>query len=506
MVAAYPSFPPGADPHTRAMNAAFKIRPGSCARKAIALSLLCMSGACVQGPNYQRPAVEVPSAYRFNDQPLLLALPSDRLGWWHEMGDKQLDALVQETLLNNRDLRIASARVDEFAAIYAGTRSQAFPQIGYGLNASRARASEEKLPPFVDPLSSSFGALLSASWEIDLWGRIRRETEAARANLLATDEARQGVTLTLISSVIVGYVTLLDLDEQLRVSEATVAGRRHNVELFETRLKGGWISEFEMSQVRGEYESAVAQLSPIRQAIAVQEGALSVLVGRNPGPIARRADLESLRAPVVPPGIPSELLARRPDIRQAEQQLIASNALIGAARALFFPRISLTGVFGFASSSLGALFSGSARTWSFTGDVAGPIYAGGGLTAAVDQAEARREQSFANYEQVIKNAFRDVDTSLADLRNSADLRQTVERRVTTLQRSVELARERYENGYSDYIDVLDAERSLFSAQLQLASARGDYDRALVNLYRALGGDWTSQPPNSPSPARTGAGQ
>jgi len=409
------------------------------------------------------------------------------------MGDGQLDALVQEALVNNRDLRIASARVDEFAAIYAGTRSQAFPQVGYAISASRARASEEKLPPFVDPLSSSFGALLSASWEIDLWGRIRRETEAARANLLATDEARQGVTLTLISSVIVGYVTLLDLDEQLRVSEATVEGRRHNVELFETRLKGGWISEFEMSQVRAEYESALQQIPGIKQAIATQEHAVSVLVGRNPGPIARAGEPDPRFTPTIPAGLPSDLLFRRPDILQAEQQLIASNALIGAARALFFPRISLTGLLGLASGSLGNLFQGSARTWSFTGDVVGPIYTGGGLTAAVDQAEARRDQSFANYELVIQNAFRDVEDSLADVRHSAELRETLRRRVATLRRGVELANERYENGYSDYLEVLDTERSLFSAELQLASARGDYQRALVSLYRALGGDWTSAP-------------
>lgn len=485
----------GSDCGRRSVGARFRM-----ARAAFLSASLCLSAGCVQGSDYSRPAITVPSTYRFSDRSLSAAQPSDGSAWWHEIGDAHLDELVQEALVNNHDLRIASARVDEFAAILAGTRSQAFPQIGYDLNGNRSRASEEKIPRFADPLSTSFGALLSASWEIDLWGRIRRETEAARANLLATEEARQGVTLTLISSVIVGYVTLLDLDEQLRVSEATVAGRKHNVELFQTRLDGGWISEFEMSQVRGEYEAAVAQLPPIRHAIAVQEDALSVLVGRNPGPIARTTRLENLNSPTVPAGIPSELLARRPDIREAEQQLIASNALIGAARALFFPRITLTGLLGFASSSLGSLFSGPAHTWSFTGDVAGPIYTGGGLTAAVDQAEARRDQSLARYEQVIQNAFRDVDDSLSDLRNSAELRQTVERRVATLQRSVELARERYENGYSDYIDVLDSERSLFNAQLQLASARGDYDRALVNLYRALGGDWTAQAPPSKATA------
>jgi len=463
-------------------------------KRAGLLTSLCLVGGCVQGPDYVKPAVELPRTYRFSDQTVAPAPATIGPIWWNQLGDKHLDSLVQEALANNRNLMIATARVDEFAAILAGTRSQARPQVGYGLSGNRSRASEEKLPPLIDPLSTSFSSLLSASWEIDLWGRIRRETEAARANLLATEEAREGVTLTLIASVIASYVTLLDLDQQQRVTEATIAGRKHSLEIFETRLDGGWVSEFEVSQVRGEYEAASAQLPLVRQAIALQENALSILVGRNPGSIERATDQDALHSPAVPAGLPSELLTRRPDIRQAEQQLIASNALIGAARALFFPRISLTGLLGFASPSLGNLFTGPARTWSFTGDVAGPIYTGGGLQSAVDQAAARRDQSFANYELVIQDAFRDVEDSLAGLRYSAEVRESVQRRVATLQRSVELARDRYENGYADYLDVLDAERSLFNAQLQLASARGDYDRALVDLYRALGGDWTQAPP------------
>lgn len=452
---------------------------------------LLLTAACVQGSDYQKPAVEVPSSYRFADQAYLTTAPAGSELWWNSFGDPLLDGLVRETLASNRDLRIATARVDEFAAILAGTRAQGMPQIGYGLSGTRQRATEQgPIPVLGDPHSTSLSALLSASWEIDLWGRIRRETEAARANLLATEEARRGVVLTLISSVVISYVTLLDLDEQLSVAEATAEGRKKSVDLFETRLAAGWISEFEMSQVRGEYESALAQIPPIRQAIAVQENALSVLLGRNPGPITRASTLASLNSPAVPAGLPSDLLIRRPDIMQAEQQLIASNALIGAARALFFPRISLTGLLGLASDSLGDLFAGSARTWSFTGDVAGPIYTGGGLTAAVDQAEARKDQSLANYELTIQNAFRDVEDSLADLRNSIELRDALARRVATLRRGLDLANERYENGYSDYLEVLDTERSLFSAELQLASARGDYFRAIVNLYRALGGDWT----------------
>jgi len=470
-------------------------------------AVLCCASVvcgCVQGPDYVKPSVEVPSAYRYADAPVQPDAETARQAWWSGFRDPYLDALVTEALQNNRDLRIATGRVDEFTAILAGTRSQGLPQVGYGLSGNRARASEEKIPAIVDPLSTTFSSVLSASWEIDLWGRIRRETEAARANLLASEEGRRGVTLTLISSVITSYVTLLDLDDQLRVANATVEGRKKSLDLFETRLAGGWVSEFEMSRVRSEYEIALSQIPPIKQGIATQEHALSVLVGRNPGPIERSSALDQLSAPEIPAGLPSDLLLRRPDILQAEQQLIASNALIGSARALFFPRISLTTLLGLASPSLGRLFGGDARTWSFTGDVAGPIYTGGGLTAAVDQAEARRDQSFASYELVIQNAFRDVEDSLADIRHSAELVGSLQRNVAALQRGVELANERYENGFSDYLDVLDTERSLFSAQLQLASARGDYERALVSLYRALGGDWAALPPVAAANTKIGA--
>src|SRR6478735_8761159 len=390
---------------------------GFCAAAALGMPLT----GCVQGPDYVKPLVEVPVQYRISPPADANHSRLATAAWWRGMSDPQLDALVREALAKNTDLKVATARVDEFAAILMGTKSQAYPQIGYDLSGGQTRLSEHKVPAFVDPLSTTFSTVLTASWEIDLWGRIRRETEAARANLLATEEARRGVTLTLIASVIGTYVTLLDLDEQLRVSEATLAGRKKSVDLFQKRLAGGWISEFEMTQAQADYESVASQQPPLRQAIATQEHALSVLVGRNPGPIQRAGRFDGLNSPVVPAGLPSELLIRRPDILQAEQQLIASNALIGAARALFFPRISLTGLLGFASGSLGNLFTGPAHTWSFTGDVAGPIYTGGGLTAAVYQAEARRDQQFHNYELVIQNAFRDVEDSLADLKHSAEL-------------------------------------------------------------------------------------
>jgi len=460
------------------------LRRGSRTTAAIGL---CLLGACVQGPNYVRPALDIPAAYRNSTAAPLAA--ADAGSWWSELGDPRLNRLVQEALANNGDLKIATARVDEFAAIVAGTRSQAFPHVGYDLSATHSRGSEEVIPGFVKPVSSDFSAILTASWELDLWGRIHRETEAAQANLLATEEARRGVVLTLISSVITGYVTLLDLDEQLRIAQANVEGRRQWVDLFRAQLAHGYISDFTMTQAIAEYQATLATLPDLKQAIATQEDALSVLVGRNPGPVARTGDLAALGLPRIPGGLPSELLTRRPDILQAEQQLAASNALIGAARAQYFPRISLTGLAGFASKALGQLFSGSARTWSFTGDVAGPIFTGGGIAAANRQAEARRDQSLAAYQNVIRKAFQDVDDSLAGLRHSEELEQTLERRVQSLAEGVRLAKLRYDNGYSDYIEVLDTERGLFDAQLSLTQARGDRYRSVVSLYRALGGSW-----------------
>ena len=472
-------------------------------RHFLLASTLAATAGCVQGPDYERPVVETPDAYRFGD--VAEAIVADPRTWWDEFGDPTLSALVEESLASNRDLRIATARVDEAAAIVSGTRSQGLPQIGYGVQGSRQRTSEPGSEPFVGTTRSSLGGALLASWEIDLWGRIARETEASRANLLATEEARRGVILSLISSVIVGYLNLLDLDERLRISEETVAGRRRYVELFDVRLRGGIISDFEMAQVVAEYETTLATLPELRRQIALQEAALSVLLGRNPAAIERPATLDTIALPVVPGGLPSELLVRRPDILQAEQNLIASNAMIGSVRAQYFPRISLTSVLGLASSALGGLFSTSSRVWSFAGEIAGPIYTGGGLEAATAQTIARRDQALAAYELTVQNAFRDTEDALVSLQAAAEIEETQQRRVRALETAVRLARERYENGYSDTLDVLDTERSLLSAQLSQTQAHADRYRALVSLYRALGGDWVDEmslDPDAP-PVETG---
>ena len=449
--------------------------------------VVCTTG-CVLGPDYTRPTVEAPQAYRFANDVAPVAAPTPTLAdlpaWWRGFGDAELDALVDEGLAANHDLRVATARVDEFAALMVATRAPSLPQVGYGASAGRQRVG--------NAVGGNYSALLSASWELDLWGRIRRESEAARANLLATEQARLGVALTLVSEIVSGYVNLLDLDRRLEVSEKTLQGRKHTVDVFQMRLEGGVVSDFEMMQVKAEYETAAGAIPDLEQAIAQQEHALSVLVGRNPGPIRRGATLHSLIAPPVPAGLPSDLIARRPDILQSEQQLVAANALVGAARALYFPTIALTGFGGSASSELDDLFTGPARTWSFAGQLLGPIFAGGAIDSANRQAEARHEQALEIYQQTIQSAFRDVDDALVAIQTRRDLVASLDRRVTALQTAVELARLRYDNGYTDYLEVLDTERSLFSAELSLSTARGDGYRSLVDLYRALGGDWVGQ--------------
>ncbi|HEV7779420.1 MAG TPA: efflux transporter outer membrane subunit [Luteibacter sp.] len=479
------------------------MRIGSLPGIPMALVFLCACVGCTASPEYTRPTVEVPREYRFANGVAPVATLPAVPAWWHGFGDPELDALVSEGLVANHDLRIATARVDEFAARVVATHAQGLPQLGYVAGAGRQRASRSAtgIPVGADPHGESYSALLSASWELDLWGRIHQEDEAARADLLATEQARLGVALTLVSTIVSGYVSLLDLDRRLEIAEATLQGRARNVEVFQMRLDGGALSEFEMLQVTAEYETAAAAIPELQQAIAQQEHALSVLVGRNPGAIRRGRNLQGLSAPPVPAGLPSDLLARRPDILQSEQQLIASHALVGAARTLYFPTLSLTGSGGSASRQLDDLFTGPARTWSFAGQLLGPLFTGGAIDAANRQAQARREQALEAYRLTIQNAFRDVDDALAAIQAKRTLVASLERRVAALRHAVELSRDRYDNGYTDYLEVLDTERSLFSAELSLSTARGDGYRSLVDLYRALGGDWIEQVAALPSPAQ-----
>jgi multidrug efflux system outer membrane protein len=446
------------------------------------------------GPDYERPAIDSPPTYRFEEKDARDAVDAT---WWTQFGDRQLERLIGIALAENKDMLIAAARVEEFYGRLGAQRGQQFPQAGLQAQGGRQRQSLASNPLFqVIPgaeLTNDFWSVdLGVSFELDLWGRLRRGTEAARADLLAAEENRRTVILTLVSAVATSYVNLLDLDRQLEISRETVRSRADSLRIFELRFKGGTISEIELQQVRSEYETALATIPALERQIAQQENNLSVLLGRNPGPIGRGGTLEKLVVPVVPAGMPSELLERRPDIRRAEQQLVAANARIGVAKAAYYPSISLTGLLGVASSDLSNLFTSDARTWTYAGNISQPIFTGGTLAGQLAGAEAQQKQALYAYQQAIQTAFGEVENSLIDQAKTRQQLAAQARQVEALARYAYLARLRYDNGYTSYIEVLDSERSLFQAQLQLAQTQGQLYFAVINLYKALGGGWVNE--------------
>jgi len=457
-------------------------------RKPLSAALLALLlGGCMMGPDYFRPAVETPPAWRLTEQN---AKDLANTAWWEQFGDPVLNDLMATALRENKDLMIAAARIEEFAGNYGIVRSGLFPQVGAGYEASRQRNT---LPGDVN--SSTYNAYqvaLSASWEIDIWGRIRRQTEAARAQLLASEEGRRGVILSLVGSVAGSYINLRSLDRQLEIARETAKSRGESYEIFKLRFSGGVISLLELSQNKSQYDEALASIPPLEKAIVQQENGLSVLLGRNPGPIVRGKTIDQLALPAIPAGLPSDLLERRPDLRRAEQNLVAANALIGAAKAAYFPRISLTGLFGFASLDLGNLFDSASKVWQYAAPISMPIFTAGGLAGQLQAAEATQQQALFGYQKAIQEAFREVNDELVSQdRTGAQLKAQKEQ-VQSLTQYSEIARLRYDNGYTSYIEVLDAERSLFNAQLQYTQTQQAQFQAMTNLYKAMGGGWVTE--------------
>jgi multidrug efflux system outer membrane protein len=458
-------------------------------RNVIISSLLAVTLlGCMIGPSYQRPSVETPTSWRFEEKK---AKEVANTAWWKQFDDPVLNELIQIALKENKDAKIAAARVEEFMGRYRTTRASLLPQVGAGASAGRSRVTGKGPSPLdgtVNP-ANDFQVFLNANWEIDLWGKLRRATEAARADLLSTEEARRAIILTLVTSVASTYVNLRDLDMQLEIAKRTAKSREESYNLFKIRFRGGVISELELNQVKSEYEQALSTIPLIEKTIAQQENVLSVLLGRNPGPIPRGKTINELALPAVPAGLPSDLLANRPDIRQAEEDLIAANARIGVAKSLYFPTISLTGLFGFASTDLSNLFSGPAKVWSFAAPLTAPIFTGGAIRGQVKSAEAVQQQALVRYQQFIQTAFREVEDALIDQKRSRERLEIQSQQVLTLRNYARIARLRFDNGYTSYIEVLDAERSLFNAELSQAQTKGVLFQALVNLYKAMGGGW-----------------
>ena len=455
-----------------------------------ALALLLTLSACTVGPDYRRPSVDTPAAWRLGATE---AVEISNIAWWDQFQDPVLSNLVRVSLEKNKDLAIATANVDQAFAQYGITRSAQFPQVNGDAVATRQRLSDNSpIGGFVNKAFNDYQVNLSASYEIDVWGRLRRATESARASLLATEEGRRTVVLTVVTSVANGYLQLRALDRQLEIAKETSQSLREAAQLQRVRFDEGAVPESDYQQAESQYQAAAAQVPELERLIAQQENFISVLLGANPGPIQRGRTIDELVFPAGPDGLPASLLERRPDIRQAEQSMIAANANIGVAKAAYFPQISLTAMLGVESEALSDLFKGTSKAWSFGGNLTQPIFNAGRIRNQVAQAEAFQRQTLYSYQKSIISAFQDVENALIDRTKFGQSREVQARNVAALQRFRDLAALRYKEGATIYLEVANAEQSLFNAQLALVGVQSNLFQSYANLYRAMGGGWVEQ--------------
>ena len=453
-------------------------------RKILALLSFLFAG-CTVGPEYQRPTVAPPEQVRGETGPAEAASFADQ-AWWEIFEDDALKALIGEALRNSYDVRLAAWRVEEARAFAGISRSQYLPRVQASAGGSRGQVSG-----ITDNL---YDVNLGVSWEIDLWGRIRRLNEAARADVLATEEARRGVLLSLVSEVATSYFQLRELDLELEIARRSTGAFQETYDLFNRRLEAGAASGLETASAGATLASTAAAIPDLERRIVAEENRLAFLLGRNPGPIARGAALEDqLLPPDIPAGLPSDLLQRRPDLREAEQQLIAANADVGVATADFFPRLSLTGALGGLAPEVGDLF-GDGKTWSIGGGLLSPIFQGRRLQDQRRAAEARWEQAKVRYEASVTNAFAEVSTALVAYQKLAEIEQERARAAASYRQAVRLSNDRYIAGLADYLEVLQAQQQQLAAENSLAQTRFDRLASLVQLYKALGGGWRLSDP------------
>jgi multidrug efflux system outer membrane protein len=466
------------------------------------LAAALVSG-CAVGPNYHRPEIPAPPQHRFLEAPAQAESIAD-LPWWEVAKDPQLQALVREAIANNLDLQTATARVTEARAQYGIAKSFLLPQVAAGAGYTALEASRKSEPPEGSATRKTYqnwNAGFTLSWEIDLFGRIRREKEAAFAAYLATEEGRRGVLITLVADVASNYFLLRELDLELEVAHRTLASNDETVAFYEKRLKGGVSNRLEVDQAVANRARTAASIPDIERRIGLTEDALSVLLGRLPGPIARGVALEDQYLPPSPPaGIPAALLERRPDVVAAEELLVASNANVGAAKALFFPTISLTGLLGTLSSEFSNLLKADSNVWSVSPGLFQPIFQGGRIKRNYEAAKARYEQALAQYKKAALDGYREVADALVTLQKLGAQRTEIERGVDALRDASKLARQRYDTGLSSYLEVLIADQYLFEQEILLAQTRGAELQAFVQLYRALGGGWQAEPGPAGPPA------
>jgi multidrug efflux system outer membrane protein len=406
--------------------------------------------------------------------------------------DEVLAGLIAEALQNNYDLRTAAARVEQFRDFAGIARSEFFPQTGYEAGASRSRGASQFFTPIpAGTTGNSFLSVFNMAWELDVWGRIRRSTEAAQADLFASEEFRRGVVVTLVSAVAQAYFELLELDLELEIARRTTATFQWTVDLFAQRLQMGAASRLEVVRAEAALASTAANIPNLERQIVAKENQLSVLLGRNAASLTRGRPLIEHSLPETPLGLPSQLLERRPDIRQAAQTLVAANARVGVAQANFFPRVGLTSLYGGASSEVENLIKGGANIWSITGQLTGPLLQGGNLYENYQAALAQWEQARWQYEQSVITALQEVSDALTSQLKLTDVRREQARAVAALQESVRLSLLRYSGGFASYFEVIEAQQQLFPAENALAQVQRDQLITVVQLYRALGGGWSA---------------
>ena len=461
----------------------------------VSLGALIFLSGCAVGPNYKRPAVAAPSDFRGAEGAAQQASLAD-LPWWEVFKDERLKELVQTALTNNYDLRVAITRIEQSRQIARQAKAQYFPMMnyqagsGYGMNELVGN-----IAPNGGQTQGSFAGALSVAWEADVWGRIRRTNEAARAQYLATEQARRGVMLSLVSDVSQAYFELLELELELDIAKRTTQSFGETVKLFTQRLQGGVATLLDTSRAEAAQATAAASIPELERQIAIKENQISVLLGSNPAGIQHTSKLiDQVIPPQIPAGLPSALLERRPDILEAEQQMRAANAQVGVATANFFPRIGLTTFVGGVSSPLENLSSSQTPAWSVAGNVLGPVYQGGALRAEKRQAVAFWEQTKLQYEQTALSAFQDVSNALVSREKFEGVRTEQARAVRAYQESVRVSLMRYVAGKASYFEVLDAQLQLYPAENALAITELNRRVVIVQLYKALGGGWNLTDP------------
>jgi multidrug efflux system outer membrane protein len=459
-------------------------------KNTLVVVAVLLFGGCAVGPNYHRPAVETPATFRADAAPNEHSLAD--LAWWEVYRDDQLKELIRLALVDGFDARIAAARVEQSRAIAAETHGQRFPGIGYAANADRGRNAQlgNAYTQGNGATANGFDGYLAVAWELDLWGRVRRLDEAARAQYLASEEARRGVLLSLVSEVATAYFELLELDEELAIAHRAAESFDGSLKLFKQRLEGGIASRLETSSAEAATATNAAKVPALEQQIAIKENQISVLIGRGPGPIIRGMSLADETAPpVIPAGLPSALLERRPDIRQAEAAARAANAGIGVTVGGFLPRIGLSAILGAVSPQLDDITSRKAGLWSVGAQATGPLFQGGGLRGQYEGAKAAWEEAKLRYQQTALNAFAEVADALVTRQKLAEVRVQQERAVRAYEDAVKASMQRYASGNAGYYEVLQAQQQLFPAEAALAQTRRDELTAVIQLYKALGGGW-----------------